>query len=164
MIKYRLICAEQHEFDSWFADSAAYDALAAAGQLSCAVCGSPEVKKAIMAPAVQTRRARPPEAAAVAPAPSAGAPAAADAPTPAAAMSSAMPVERKMLAMMRAVAQHVRETHSYVGDKLPEEARKMHYGETEERPVYGDASRQDVEALAEEGIDLIPLPMPRDDA
>jgi hypothetical protein len=164
MIKYALACERRHTFESWFQSSAAYDRQAARALVACPICGSTKVAKAIMAPALtHTRKRRLPSPEAVAPAPTetAATPAAA-APSPGedktpVAMISPQEIEfRKKLKELR---DHLTRNADNVGPKFPEEARKMHYGETEHRSIYGEASPDDAKALAEEGIEFHPLPV-----
>lgn len=144
MIRYSLKCAAGHSFDSWFRDSAAFDALAGAGRVSCAVCGEPRVEKAIMAPSLAgTDRA---EAPVPAPAP------APEAPAPLSA--SVTPAERA-LARLR---QYLSEKADYVGRGFADEARRIHLGEAEERTIWGEATPEEARALDEEGVPVAPLP------
>lgn len=161
MIRYTLHCAKDHDFESWFANSAAFDKQKKRGLVTCPVCGSPKVEKAIMAPrlartavvAAEPPQAPPPEppSAAVGPMP---APAAGKAPV---AMMS--PPERELRQKLKELRDHVTKHANYVGGKFPEEARKMHYGEIEHRSIYGEASAEDAKALHEEGIEFHPLPI-----
>ena len=152
MIRYNLICDKRHEFESWFADSGAYDKQAKRGLVSCPLCGSGKVEKAIMTPRLAgTKKRRP----IMAPAEQA-APAPAEAPTPVAMIS---PQEREFRKKLKELREHLTKNADYVGQKFPEEARKMHYGETEHRSIYGEASAQDAKELHEEGIEFHPLPV-----
>lgn len=167
MIRYALRCDKDHSFDSWFRDSGAYDALAAAGALSCPECGSTAVSKAIMAPRLGRRLAEPSEApgASAAPVPdSAAAPAAAQAvaSTPGGAV---MPESEKLRLLLRELRRQVEANCDYVGPAFAEEARRIHKGESERRGIYGEASPEEAEALAEEGVEVARIPwIPRDDA
>jgi len=156
MIRYALICDRGHDFESWFADSAAFDRQAKRKLVSCPHCGSAQVEKAIMAPRLATaKRGKTPEETAVAnepPPPAAPAPA----PEPVAMLS---PQERELRAKLKELREHVTKNADNVGSKFPEEARKMHYGETEHRSIYGVASPQEAEELSEEGIDFHSLPI-----
>ncbi|APF36014.1 hypothetical protein BOQ54_00595 [Chelatococcus daeguensis] len=148
MIRYDLVCDKDHAFDSWFPDSAAYEKLLAGGFVACPHCGSTKVAKAIMAPAVKrTDKGR----TAPSPAPAAGPPG----PAPVALLSEK---EQQMRAFLRAVRRHVVENAENVGERFPDEARRIHAGETEERAIYGDASLEEVRSLHEEGIEVLPLP------
>jgi hypothetical protein len=149
MIKYALLCDKQHEFESWFASSAAYDKQEKRGLVTCPICGSHKVKKAIMAPRLAGTRKRGKAAEAPTEAP-------ATTPSPVAMLS---PQERELRAKLKELRDHITKNADYVGPKFPEEARKMHYGETEHRSIYGEASLEAAKELHEEGIELHPLPM-----
>ena len=154
MIRYNLVCDQRHEFESWFANSAAYDKQAKRGLVSCPLCGSEKVEKAIMAPRLaRTDKSGPIMAPAEEAAP---APAPAEAPTPVAMIS---PQEREFRKKLKELRDHLVKNSDNVGKKFPEEARKMHYGETEHRSIYGEASPKDAKELHEEGIEFHPLPV-----
>ena len=153
MIRYALTCEKGHAFESWFADSAAYDRQAKRKLVTCPQCGSAKVEKAIMAPRLATSKKR--KAAAEAPAPAAEAPAA-ETPAPVAMMS---PQESEFRAKLKELRDHLVKNADHVGPKFPEEARKMHYGETEHRSIYGEASPDEAKALVEEGIEVHALPV-----
>jgi hypothetical protein len=145
MIRYDLVCDQDHEFDGWFRDSAAYDTQRKRGQVSCSQCGSINVSKQIMAPGIPTKANRK----TVATVPMAAGP--------------MDPRAAAMLEMMRAVRREVESTAENVGSQFAEEARKIHYKETEERGIYGQASMDEAKALVEEGISVMPLPrLPED--
>ncbi len=157
MIRYALACDQGHTFESWFQNSAAYDKQAKRGLVTCPHCGSAKVEKALMAPQLSgtKKRGRMPSgadapAAAQVPAP------APDAPTPVAMVS---PQEREFRKKLKELREHLTKNADYVGQKFPEEARKMHYGEVEHRSIYGEASPQDAKELHEEGIEFHPLPV-----
>ncbi|MGE0737379.1 MAG: DUF1178 family protein [Alphaproteobacteria bacterium] len=155
MIHYSLRCVKGHEFDAWFKDSAAYDRQAKAGHVSCAVCGSVKVKKAPMAPRIGKGAAAP--AVDAEPVAASGV-AAAKLP----AKSKKTAVAGQMRAMLEDIRKHVEENADYVGDKFAEEARKIHYGETEERSIYGETSDDEAKALNDEGVPFARVPwMPR---
>jgi hypothetical protein len=158
MILYTLVCDNKHSFESWFANSAAYDKQVARGLVSCPMCNSAKVEKAIMAPSLgrsSRKSATAPEpAAAEEPAAS---PQATLAPKAPVAMMS--PPEREFRAKLKELRDHLTKSADYVGGKFPEEARKMHYGEIEHRSIYGEASADDAKALHEEGIEFHPLPV-----
>lgn len=145
MIRYALRCAEGHDFESWFPSSASYDAQRSRGLIACPACGSVTVEKAMMAPAV-ARAERPAEVPAEAP--SAPAPAPAEAPPHAA-----------LVAALRELRAHVVKTADYVGDDFARLARDMHEGEVEHRAIYGEASPEEVRALREDEIEVLPLPV-----
>jgi hypothetical protein len=172
MIRYALSCADGHEFESWFANSAAFDKQKKRGLVTCPVCGSAKVEKAIMAP----RLARS-DAEGIAPsepqAPSAPVPAAQAPAVPAvpampmppgkSAVAMTSPQERELRKKLKELRDHVTKNAQYVGPQFPEQARKMHYGEIEHRSIYGEASPEDAKALHEEGIEFHPLPVLPDD-
>jgi hypothetical protein len=144
MIKYALICELRHEFESWFASSAGYDKQEKRGLVSCPACGSSKVKKAIMAPRLAGPRKRQRAAAE----------------TPAAApVAMLSPQEQELRTKLKELRDQITKNADYVGQKFPEEARKMHYGETEHRSIYGEASLEAAKQLSEEGIELHPLPV-----
>ena len=147
MIKYALACHEGHEFESWFPSSEAYDEQRRRGFVTCPVCASPKVDKQIMAPRIGR---------------SGQAPAAVTA-SESQPMAVLSDKEREIRAMLRAVREHVMRNAENVGERFPEEARKMHYGEIENRSIYGEASPADARALLEEGIEVHPLPAVPDD-
>ena len=145
MIHYDLICDRGHGFDGWFRDSAAYDAQAAQGLVTCTVCGSAKVEKQLMMPGIPAKSNTKP-----------------DLPQKMAA-GPADPKLAMMMQMMREMRKHVEENAEYVGDKFADEARKIHYEETEQRGIYGEATADDAKALIEEGIAVHPLPrLPED--
>jgi len=163
MIRYTLACDRAHTFESWFASSAAYDKQIKRGLVTCPVCASAKVDKTIMAPQLAGTKKR--RAAAAkrgdADAPTPDAPVQApdiatpDAPTPVAIVS---PQEREFRKKLKELREHLTKNADYVGQKFPEEARKMHYGEIEHRSIYGEASPDEAKALHEEGIEFHPLP------
>jgi len=153
VIRYSLVCDHGHQFESWFADSTAYDKQVKRKLVACPICDSVTVEKAIMAP----RLARKDKSTSM-PAPveaSVPAPATSEPTTPV--MIS--PQEREFRAKLKELREHLTANSDNVGKKFPEEARKMHYGETEHRSIYGEASPQDAKALHEEGIEFHPLPV-----
>jgi hypothetical protein len=157
MIRYALVCEKGHAFESWFADSATYDKQAKRGLVNCPHCGSAKVDKAIMAPrlAGSRKRAAPVETSTENPA-ATPAPEKAQEKAPVAMIS---PQEQEFRAKLKELRDHLTKNADHVGAKFPEEARKMHYGETEHRSIYGEASPEDAKALAEEGIEFHPLPV-----
>ena len=159
MIKYSLVCDKGHEFESWFADSAAYDKQLKRNLVACPHCGSAKVDKAIMAPRLATsKRGRAPIEA-----PAAEAPAAAPPAPPANPVAMLSPQEREVRAKLKELREHLTKNAENVGPKFPEEARKMHYGDIEHRSIYGEATPDDAKKLAEEGIEFHPLPILPDD-
>ena len=152
MIHYSLVCHKGHDFESWFANSAAYDKQAKRGLISCPLCGSVKVEKAIMAP----RLARKDRSTSIMVEDAAVAPSAPEAATPVAISS---PQEREFRAKLKELRDHLTANSDNVGKKFPEEARKMHYGEIEHRSIYGEATPQDAKDLHEEGVAFHPLPV-----
>ena len=153
MIRYALACAKGHAFESWFPNSAAYDKQVKRKLVTCPSCGSAKVEKAIMAPKLSGTRKRGkaslPVAATDAPAPK-------TATAPIAMMS---PQESELRQKLKELREHLTQNADYVGTKFPEEARKMHYGESDPRSIYGEASLEDAKELHDEGIELHPLPV-----
>lgn len=134
MIQYSLHCSSGHRYDAWFKSASAFDEQQARGIVRCAVCGDGAVEKAPMAPAVaRTDQGK-------------------------VSLSSAHPDAVKFRELLRAYRQKVTSEADYVGDRFAEEARKIHFAETEARQIYGEATRDEVRALAEEGVDFLPLP------
>jgi hypothetical protein len=179
MIRYALNCEQGHVFESWFQNSAAYDKQSKRGLIACPVCGSAKVEKAIMAPQIMAPKietpnlARSEAAAPPSPRPSPTPPNPAPPPpldpapmppippkTPVAMMSAA---ERELRHKLKELRDHITKNAHYVGPRFPEEARKIHYGETEHRSIYGEASPEDAKQLHEEGIEFHPLPVLPDD-
>lgn len=144
MIRYDLICDQGHSFDGWFSDSAAYDKQVKLKLVACSHCGSVKVEKQLMTPGVPTkanRKAEPSQRMAAGP----------------------DPKLQAMMNMVREMRRHVEENSEYVGDKFADEARKIHYGETERRGIYGEATPDDAKSLIDEGVEVHPLPrLPED--
>lgn len=133
MIVYQLVCEHSHSFEAWFRDGATYERQLDAGDIECPMCASRHVGKAPMAPHVQRAPARDPEA-------------------------RAREVARKILREMEAMRRHVEETCDDVGDAFAEEARRIHYGEAEERGIFGDADEDEAAELLDEGIEVRRIP------
>ncbi len=140
MIRYSLCCDKAHEFEGWFSESADFDRQKASGFLTCPVCGSPEVSKVLMAPAVSTARQKDE--------------------TQALAVSEA---QKQAFVKLKEAVREIRASSEDVGEKFPEEARKIHYGEVEARGIIGQASPVEVKSLIDEGIEIAPLPVLPDD-
>ncbi len=176
MILFELRCSQGHAFEAWFRDGATYDEQAAAGAISCAVCGDGKVGKALMAPAVG-RRSRPRDDR-CSPARSdrqvrdSGKPHA----EPGAAITEArgsepaagptLDPERTAAAMrsLRQIQNHIEKNFDHVGARFAEEARRMHYGEADRRSIYGEASAAEAKELRDEGIEVGQIPwLPRHD-
>lgn len=173
MILYSLRCHKDHIFETWFRDSAAYEGQAEAGAIECPVCGSKRVEKAIMAPSVaktagRSRSRDGDDVTATSGAAGSGAPAAAAAPpqvSVSGATTKAMREAEQSAKVRRALQElrrQVEENFDYVGPAFAEEARKIHYGETDERPIYGETSEEEARALDEEGVSVRRIPwLPR---
>ena len=147
MIVFDLSCHEGHRFEGWFASSSEYAEQQARGLLACPSCGSAEVSKAPMAPAVPAKgntrqEVLPPEA-------------------PRQVANTPMPpeVQKALAALAKAQAAALKNS-TWVGDKFAEETRKMHYGERDEAPIHGQASLAEAKALIDEGVPVAPLPFP----
>jgi hypothetical protein len=163
VIRYALSCDRDHAFESWFQNSAAYDKQAKRGLVNCPMCGSTKVEKAIMAPRVALADAaepKPPSPTPIQtpPPPITPAPMPPIPPgnAPVAIVSSQ---ERELRQKLKDLRDHVTKNARYVGARFPEEARKIHYGETEHRSIYGEASPKEAKLLHEEGIEFHPLPI-----
>jgi hypothetical protein len=145
MIHYDLICDGGHAFDGWFRNSAAYDEQAGKGLVTCTVCGSAKVEKQLMAPGIPAKSNR------------------RDAAPKTMISGPVDPRLTAMIEMVREIRRNVEENAEYVGGRFAEEARKIHYEESEHRGIYGEASPDEAEALIEEGIAVHPLPrLPED--
>jgi len=149
MIRYNLRCERGHPFESWFQSSAAYEGQEKRKLVNCPVCGSAKVERAIMAPQIVSKKGRD-----VVVPPSAAAEAAAPASTP-----LMMAQERELRAKLKELRDHIVKNADNVGEHFPVEARKMHYGDIEHRPIYGEASPDEARALIEEGVEVSPLPV-----
>ncbi|RVA90745.1 DUF1178 family protein [Mesorhizobium sp. M7A.F.Ca.CA.004.01.1.1] len=139
MIRFALICEHEHEFEGWFRSNDDFDTQKKRGFVDCPTCGSHKVQKALMAPAVSTARKQE---------------------TIALAMGEA---QKQALAQLKAMAEKVRENADYVGDKFAEEARKIHFGESDPRGIYGEATLDEAKSLAEDGVEFTPIPVFPDD-
>ena len=154
MIRYSLRCERGHAFESWFQSSSAYEVQEKRKLVSCPVCGSAKVERAIMAPQIVSKKARN----SAEPAPAAPVDAAAPASTP-----LLMAQERELRAKLRELRDHIVKNADNVGERFPNEARKMHYGDIEHRPIYGEASPEEARSLIDEGVEVSPLPVLPDD-
>ena len=147
MIVYQLACKNDHSFEAWFRDSDASERQLEAGQVMCPNCGTTSVSKAVMAPRVARKRER-------------EAPAARQVTNDREAASRAELI--KALAELR---RHVETNCEYVGERFPEEARRIHYGEIDRRDIYGEASPDDARKLRDEGVEVYGIPwLPRHDS
>ena len=131
MIRYSLACVGEHRFEAWFSNSTAYDRQRRKKLVECPVCGSHEVRKQIMAPAIRASDRKP-----------------------------AVSPEAMAARMAGEVRQHIANTHDYVGDKFADEARAMYYGKAEHRAVWGEVTPDVAKDLIEEGVPAVPLPKP----
>jgi hypothetical protein len=156
MIRYTLRCERGHAFESWFQSSSAYEAQEKRKLVNCPACGSAKVERAIMAPQIVTKRGR--GDAAPAPAPAATTDVTAPSSTP-----LMMAQERELRAKIKELRDHIVKNADNVGERFPNEARKMHYGDIEHRPIYGEASPDEARSLIEEGVEVSPLPVLPDD-
>ena len=129
MIKYTLNCNNGHQFDSWFSDSASFEKLREKGHLECAICSSKKVEKSLMAPVVTPKKKE-------------------------TLLSKQSALEKEI----KALKQKIKATATDVGENFSAEARAMHYGEKEEKPIVGKTTTDEAKELAEEGIPFTPLP------
>ena len=134
MIHYSLICDNFHKFDAWFKNAEAFDEQAQRGIVTCPVCASAKVDKALMAPALTRSTEKKVE------------------------LSAGHPAQPELQAMLRAMRQKVMAEADYVGGRFAEEARKIHFKEADPRGIYGEATREEVAELIEDGVDFMPLP------
>ena len=156
MIRYALACSKGHSFESWFQNSAAYDKQAKRGLVECPACGDTKVGKALMAPALGRGKKKDVHVPAAEAPPTTDAPVPVENKTPVAMIS---PQEQEFRAKLKELRDHLTKNADNVGAKFPEEARKMHYGESKHRSIYGEASPQEAKELLEEGVELHPLPV-----
>ena len=139
MIHLSLRCEHDHSFDGWFRNSEDFEKQRKRGLVGCPSCGSSSVEKALMAPSVSTGRKKEKMALAM------------DA------------TQKKAMAELKALTEKMRENADYVGDKFAEEARKIHFGEADQRGIYGEATAEEAKSLAEDGVEFMPLPVFPDD-
>lgn len=134
MISYSLVCDNSHKFDAWFRSAEAYDEQSARGIVTCPMCNSVKVGKALMAPAVARHNAEK------------------------VSLSSGHPQLAEVRELMKAMRRKITTEADYVGDRFAEEARRIHFKEAEARGIYGEATHDEVTGLIEDGIDFLPLP------
>lgn len=139
MIRFSLACDGGHSFEVWFRNGEDFDRQKESGLVSCPSCGSSEVNKALMAPSVSTGRKKEKIALAIG------------------------EQQKQALEQLKELSKKVRDNAEYVGEKFAEEARKIHFGETEKRGIYGEANLEEVKELAEDGVEIMPLPVFPDD-
>jgi hypothetical protein len=154
MIRYNLRCERDHAFESWFQSSSAYETQEKRKLVNCPVCGSAKVERAIMAPQIVSKKGRD----VAVPAPAAATEVTTSASTP-----LMMAQERELRAKLKELRDHIVKNADNVGERFPNEARKMHYGDIEHRPIYGEASPEEARSLIEEGVEVSPLPVLPDD-
>jgi hypothetical protein len=150
MIRYALRCECGHSFESWFQSSSTYDSQHKRHLVTCPACDSAKVEKAIMAPRLaskNTKATAAPESAATS-----------DNPTAASPLVMA-PQERELAAKLRELREHVEKNADNVGRQFPQEARKIHYGDSEHRAIYGQATAEETRSLIDEGVEVMPLPL-----
>jgi hypothetical protein len=150
MIRFTLRCPKDHGFEGWFASNAEFEAQQAAGDIACPVCGATRIEKALMAPAVAKRSNRAAE-------------------TPAATKQVAgggvRSPQAEVMHALKQVRRFVEQNADYVGPQFAEEARRIHSGESDPRAIYGEATPEESEALAEDGIETATIPwIEKDDA
>jgi hypothetical protein len=141
LIHYNLSCENSHAFEGWFSSSDDFARQAEGHLVTCPTCGSSSVTKQLMAPAVSTARKKEARQALV--------------------MDQA---QKERIAKLQEMVKSIRENAEDVGERFPEEARKIHYGEADQRGLIGKATADEAIALLEEGIEIAPLPVIQDDA
>jgi len=151
MIKYALICQNQHVFDAWFRDSAAFDEQSEGGALACPVCGDARVAKALMAPAIMRRSAAKQTAKKGDKGDKVG--------MAAEKLAEKSKTTQEIMQVMGKLQDYVVENFDYVGADFADQARAMHYGEQESRAIYGESTPEEALALYEEGVPTTPLPI-----
>lgn len=139
MIRFSLSCEHSHDFEGWFRSNEDFDSQRKRSLVECPVCGSHKVEKALMAPAVSTGRKREKVALAM------------------------NDQQRAAMAQLKALTTKIRENADYVGDKFAEEARKIHFGESDPRGIYGEATTEEAKSLVEDGVAFMPIPVLPDD-
>jgi len=149
VIHYSLLCENRHAFDAWFKNAAAYDEQVKRGIVTCPICSTRKVEKSIMAPAVSRAGEE------------ARAPAAKGSETMS--FSAGHPQQAQLRAALKQLREKVTAEADYVGDQFASEARKIHFHESEPRGIYGEATRDEVAGMVEDGVDFMPLPqLPED--
>lgn len=139
MIRFSLRCDHDHEFEAWFRGNEDFDTQKKRGFVECPSCGSVKVEKALMAPAVSTGRQQDK-------------------------IALAMGEQQKQaVAQLKALSKKIRENSDYVGDKFAEEARRIHFGEADPRGIHGEATAEEARALADDGVEFMPIPVFPDD-
>lgn len=145
MIKFSLVCDSEHGFDAWFSSSEDFGSQLKRGLVTCPNCNSSKVEKSLMTPSVSTARKKENMGVSL----------------PDAATNAA---QQSAVAEMRKLRDTMIDNSENVGNQFPDEARKIHYGESEQRGIYGEASLDEARSLVDEGIDLVPIPVLPEDA
>jgi hypothetical protein len=135
MIKFNLACDQRHDFEAWFSSSADFDDQQTKALVTCPVCGSTKVEKALMVPAVSTGRSQDKKQ-----------------------QKLAADARQEVMSNIREMVNHVESNTEDVGTRFSEEARKMHYGESQARGIRGQASMDEVHELVDEGVEIVPIP------
>lgn len=141
MIHFGLICDMDHEFEAWFRSGDDFEKQKSRDLVTCPHCGSTNIDKTLMAPAVATKSNKPGSVA-----------------------MALSPEQKAALEQLKALTRQVRENAEYVGDRFAEEARKIHFGETETRGIYGETTTEEAKSLIEDGVEIMPLPILPEDA
>ncbi len=158
MINFTLRCGKGHEFEAWFGSSAEYDRQLAAGLISCALCDDTSITKGLMSPNLGVKGNKKTDQTPAAPSQHKSEVAA-----PALSQQEVVEKTAELIGQMRALKQQVEKRFDNVGDAFADTARRIHYGDEEDRGIYGNASKEDVEDLIDEGITVFPLPdLPKD--
>tara|TARA_B100001287_G_scaffold99054_1_gene83307 strand:- start:1470 stop:1889 length:420 start_codon:yes stop_codon:yes gene_type:complete len=131
MIKYNLKCENDHNFDAWFSDSSNFEKQNKKNLIFCPKCSSTKIEKNIMAPNIGSKKQS---------------------------YTNALKTEKNIEKIIKNVRKHVEKNYEYVGNKFADEARAIHYGEKEEREIYGETSIEEAVDLIEEGVNVTPLP------
>lgn len=139
MIVFALCCPKDHQFEGWFRNNQDFDDQCEKGVVSCPICNSKKIQKALMTPNVATRGAISTK-------------------TKGSPDARASEMTSKIYDMAQEVRAHVEDNFDYVGSDFPDEARRIHKGDDKERGIYGEASSEDVKALIDEGVDVAPIP------
>jgi hypothetical protein len=134
MIRFSLSCKDDHTFEAWFRNSEDFENQKKRKLVTCPQCGSHEVEKALMAPAISRGKST-------------------------RMTLAANEQQRRAMAQLRSLVEKIRANAEYVGDRFAEEARRIHFGEVEPRGIYGEATTEEARSLAEDGVDFLPLPV-----
>ncbi len=165
MIKFSLGCDKEHEFEGWFSGGDEFTRLKEAGHLTCPVCDSGKIEKLLMAPAVNTTKGKEPskdfQKIQSTETQSASVTSPVSAPVPQNTPVATIPAEiqQEVTHQLRDLKKKVMESAENVGENFGNEARKIHYGETKKRGIYGTSSAEEAAELWEEGIEVLPLPV-----